>query len=372
MRRPTSARLFASPCSRRSRGGRRRATTARGSSSPRCSPRGWSRAGHDVTLFATADSVTTATLAGTSPRGWSEDDSIDPKVAECLHIAVAVRAGRRVRHHPQRLRLPAADLQRPRRHARRDDDPRLLLAPHRRRLRALRRDDDVRRDQRRRPPPPPALRRHDPPRHRHRRVRGCRRPGRPPAVLRPHPPRQGHGRRDRGRPPRRAAARHRRHHPGRARTSTTQVAPHVDGDRVRYLGPVDAADRVRVLGGAHALLHLIDFDEPFGYSVVEAMACGTPVIAYRPRVDAGARSTTARPASSSRTSTRAVDAVGAAAALDRATIRATAVDRFDVAAMVDRYVAVYRAIRPVRNKSGKSFGQGSVRAGLARSAIMSG
>ena len=35
-----------------------------------------------------------------------------------------------------------------------------------------------------------------------------------------------------------------------------------------------------MLGGAHALLHLIDFDEPFGYSVVEAMACGTPVIAY--------------------------------------------------------------------------------------------
>ena len=49
---------------------------------------------------------------------------------------------------------------------------------------------------------------------------------------------------------------------------------------VRYLGTVDAADRSEVLGGAHALLHLIDFDEPFGYSVVEAMACGTPVIAY--------------------------------------------------------------------------------------------
>ena len=49
---------------------------------------------------------------------------------------------------------------------------------------------------------------------------------------------------------------------------------------MRYLGPVAAADRAAVLGAAHALLHLIDFDEPFGYSVVEAMACGTPVIAY--------------------------------------------------------------------------------------------
>ena len=44
-------------------------------------------AGHDVTLFATADSLTTATLHGTAPTGWSEDPTIDPKVAECLHIA---------------------------------------------------------------------------------------------------------------------------------------------------------------------------------------------------------------------------------------------------------------------------------------------
>ena len=43
--------------------------------------------GHEVTLFATADSVTTATLVGSSPTGWSEDPSIDPKVAECMHIA---------------------------------------------------------------------------------------------------------------------------------------------------------------------------------------------------------------------------------------------------------------------------------------------
>ena len=39
------------------------------------------------------------------------------------------------------------------------------------------------------------------------------------------------------------------------------------------------ADRTNALGSAHALLHLINFDEPFGLSVVEALACGTPVIA---------------------------------------------------------------------------------------------
>ncbi|HEY3484928.1 MAG TPA: hypothetical protein VGK49_06055, partial [Ilumatobacteraceae bacterium] len=44
-------------------------------------------AGHDVTLFATADSITNATLRSTASTGWNDDDTIDPKVAECLHIA---------------------------------------------------------------------------------------------------------------------------------------------------------------------------------------------------------------------------------------------------------------------------------------------
>ena len=45
--------------------------------------------GHDVTLFATGDSVTNARLHSVVPTGWSEDDDLDPKVAECLHIAAA-------------------------------------------------------------------------------------------------------------------------------------------------------------------------------------------------------------------------------------------------------------------------------------------
>lgn len=53
------------------------------------------------------------------------------------------------------------------------------------------------------------------------------------------------------------------------------VAPHIDNDRVVFRGVVGGEERTRALGQASALLHLIGFDEPFGLSVVEAMACGT-------------------------------------------------------------------------------------------------
>ena len=67
-------------------------------------------------------------------------------------------------------------------------------------------------------------------------------------------------------------------------TSATPWPPIVDGERVTFVGAVGAELGRDVLGRAAALLHLIGFDEPFGYSVAEAMACGTPVIAYRPRI----------------------------------------------------------------------------------------
>jgi glycosyltransferase involved in cell wall biosynthesis len=121
------------------------------------------------------------------------------------------------------------------------------------------------------------------------------------------------------------------------------VAPHIDGERVTYLGPVGPVRRQQVLGGARALLHLIDFDEPFGFSVVEAMACGTPVIAYR----RGSMPEIVLPGENGclvDTVEDAVAAVDTATDLDRADVHRSVASRFSADRMVDEYLAVYRTL----------------------------
>ena len=121
------------------------------------------------------------------------------------------------------------------------------------------------------------------------------------------------------------------------------VAPRVDGEWVRFLGPVGPERRGELLGSAVALLHLVNFEEPFGFSVVEAMACGTPVIASR----RGSMPEIVRHGESGflvSSADEAVAAVKASGTLDRQAIRASVERRFDAGRMVDDYVRLYTAI----------------------------
>ena len=121
------------------------------------------------------------------------------------------------------------------------------------------------------------------------------------------------------------------------------MAPHIDGDTVRYIGPVTAADRSAVLGAAHALLHLIDFEEPFGLAVVESLAVGTPVIAT-PRGSLPELLANGRTGFLVTSTDEAVLAVRGLGSIDRAECRAEAVRRFSADRMVDDYERLFRRI----------------------------
>src|SRR5204863_6470255 len=122
-----------------------------------------------------------------------------------------------------------------------------------------------------------------------------------------------------------------------------KVKPHVDGTRVVYYGEADFAAKVKLFGGARALVYPVQAREPFGLVLAEAMACGTPVAALdlgavREVVDEGVTGMIFKD----------LDAMAAhltsVFALDRRRIRERAVARFGVHRMVNEYEAVYERI----------------------------
>lgn len=124
-----------------------------------------------------------------------------------------------------------------------------------------------------------------------------------------------------------------------------RIAPHVDGSRIRFIGEVAGARKHEVLRGANALLHMVQWAEPFGLTMIEAFASGTPVIAMPhgsiPEIVAHGRTGFV---------VRSVDeAARAIARLDRIdprACRAEALSRFDVRRMVGDYLDLYARMLP--------------------------
>ncbi len=121
------------------------------------------------------------------------------------------------------------------------------------------------------------------------------------------------------------------------------VAPHVDGRQIVYAGEVDAAGKTTLLGGARVLLYPVQEAEPFGLVLAEAMACGTPVAV----LDRGAAPELVDDGVTGHvwgSLDALIEGLPAVEALDRARVRARALERFGAQRMVDAHVLVYRQL----------------------------
>jgi glycosyltransferase involved in cell wall biosynthesis len=129
----------------------------------------------------------------------------------------------------------------------------------------------------------------------------------------------------------------------------SQIKPLIQGNPdVEFIGEINDAQKPEFLSGAHALIFPIDWPEPFGLVMIEAMACGTPVIAFNcgsvPEVmDDGVTGFIVNDID------QAVAAVGKVHTLDRARVRATFDRRFTARRMAEDYVDVYEELaQPAR------------------------
>jgi glycosyltransferase involved in cell wall biosynthesis len=122
-----------------------------------------------------------------------------------------------------------------------------------------------------------------------------------------------------------------------------QLEPHIDGEKVQLIGEVNEPKKQPFLADAAALLFPIDWPEPFGLVMIEAMACGTPVIAYRsgsvPEViDEGITGFIVE------NEVEAARAVNDVAQLDRRKVRARFEERFSAQRMALEYEQQYRKL----------------------------
>ena len=300
--------------------------------------------GHDVTLFATADSTTKAKLHAIYPHGYWHDENMWPwELYEMLNLAAAVERAAEfdiihyeAAYYPMSLafaRLSPTPIVQTLHHAPSDGGGRTLVALSR---------SAVRRDLERAGPPPggPQRRRHRAARHRHGQLHVPETPDDYLLFL---------GRFTEGKGVLQAIEIARRVGMRLVLAAAEDqyyrdtIAPHVDGTRIVYHGEADYAAKVKLYGGARALLYPIQAREPFGLVLAEAMACGTPVAA----LDRGAvREVVDDDVTGFVFSDleQMVNELPRVFGLDRRRVRERAVARFGVQRMVDEYIAVYRRI----------------------------
>ena len=302
--------------------------------------------GVDVTLFATIDSVTRARLVGVAPRGYAEDPALDAKVYECLHIAAAFEqasAGAFDLLHNHFDFLPLS-------FSRLVSTP-LLTTVHGFSSEAIL----------------PVYRAYNSTTHLVAISAADRRDDLEYAATIHHGIPMGEFTfRD---APGEYLLFFGRIHPDKGARKAIEVAratgqklilagivqdaeyfrsavqPFLDGQQIRYVGSVGPSQRDALLGGATALLHLIQFDEPFGLSVIEAMATGTPVIAFRrgsmpELIQDGVSGFLVRAGDTAAATT----AVRHVPELNRADARRHVENHFSAKRMVDDYLRLYQRL----------------------------
>ncbi len=122
-----------------------------------------------------------------------------------------------------------------------------------------------------------------------------------------------------------------------------KVEPYIDDKLIRFIGPVGPQGKCGILGKALALIHLINFDEPFGLSVIESMACGTPVIA----INRGSMPEIIRDGETGflvHSVQEAEQKIPIIGSIDRRQCRSHVEKNFTVDRMVEKYIRVYQKI----------------------------
>ncbi len=127
-----------------------------------------------------------------------------------------------------------------------------------------------------------------------------------------------------------------------------KIKPLIDGEQIIYVGNSGPEKRDKLLGEAYALLHPISFEEPFGLSVAEAMMCGTPVIAFN-------RGSMPEVVNDKKTGflvsnvEEAVEIIPEIKNIDRKYCRRWSYSRFSIDTMIDGYIEVYKKVLQLKS-----------------------